>query len=441
MTGLGQASVAVVGAGIAGLNAVYQLKKSGVTAALFEGASRVGGRIWTDRDSAGVPFERGGEFINEEHTDMRALAAEMGVELFPLYAHPDQRAPVIAYQVGGVAYTEGEFAAAVQPLAAQIRRDEAAFGTERLDRMTVRAYLDGTGLDGWARDMVELFVTAEYGLESDRVSAWALREIGQVSAAHPGIVHDGYGKYCARGGSEAITQALSRQVEDQIHLDHRLEAIRETGGRFHLSFEGRPDAAVEHLVLALPLSTLRRVDLSGITLSPKKRRAINELGMATNAKVIVGCAPRVRASHGLSEVFSGEAGGFVWENARYNESTAVGSLTVYRGGAAGAHVSQASVEAETELVAALDAAFPGFARARTGEIIGVNWSNHPWSLGSYSCLMPGQASDFGDALTAPEGRIVFAGEHAGGRFRGFMNGAAMSGRLAAAQVLAHLNRI
>lgn len=439
MKDVGETSVAIVGGGIAGLNAAYQLKKVGVTATLFEGAARVGGRIWTDRDRAGVPFERGGEFINEEHTEMRDLAAEMNVELFHLYTRADQRAPMIAYQAGGDIYTEAEFATAAQPLAAQIQRDWPVFGNDPLNRMTARAYLDGVGMAGWARDMVELFVTAEYGLDSDRVPATVLCEVGQVSATRPSIVHDGYAKYCARGGSEAITQALARHVESQIRLDYRLEAIRAEGGRFHLSFEGHPDFTAEHLVLALPFSTLRRVDLEGVPLSTKKRRAIREIGMATNAKVIVGWSPRLQTTDGLSEVFSREAEGFVWENERYAGSRTAGSLTVYRGGTAGARVSQASVEAETTLPAVLAAAFSGSSRSFTGEMIGVNWSENPWSLGSYSCLMPGQERDFADALSTPEGRIVFAGEHAGRRFRGFMNGAAASGRIAAEQVLAHQN--
>ena len=46
------------------------------------------------------------------------------------------------------------------------------------------------------------------------------------------------------------------------------------------------------MVLALPFSTLRQVDLTRTNLSPLKRRAINELQLGTNAKVTLQVAGR-----------------------------------------------------------------------------------------------------------------------------------------------------
>src|SRR5687767_14778902 len=39
--------VIVVGAGLAGLTAAYELGKRGVPVVLYEGSSRIGGRVWT----------------------------------------------------------------------------------------------------------------------------------------------------------------------------------------------------------------------------------------------------------------------------------------------------------------------------------------------------------------------------------------------------------
>src|SRR5260221_1980747 len=42
-----QPNIAIIGAGIAGLNAAYTLKKSGIVSTLYEASTRAGGRIFT----------------------------------------------------------------------------------------------------------------------------------------------------------------------------------------------------------------------------------------------------------------------------------------------------------------------------------------------------------------------------------------------------------
>jgi monoamine oxidase len=49
----------VVGAGAAGLVAARQLGRAGLTARVLEARSRVGGRAWTERETFGVPIDRG----------------------------------------------------------------------------------------------------------------------------------------------------------------------------------------------------------------------------------------------------------------------------------------------------------------------------------------------------------------------------------------------
>lgn len=444
----GGETVAIVGAGIAGLTAAWELKKRGVEATVFEGGGRVGGRIWTDCDSRGAPFERGAEFINADHKDIIALADELDVPLHCVYA-ADQRAPVIGYQTRGGLRSDREFAAALRPLVDRLRggasphpgeTDAAQAVHERLDAMPASDYLAIVPLESWAREMVELFMVAEMGVELEAQPAANLWELAEVREDRPCVVPDGYAKYIVDGGTSALTDTLARRVEPQIRLHHRLEAVRESaGGGYRLTFAGQGrDVAADWLVLALPFSTLRRVELTNVPLGALKRRAIAELGMGTNGKVVVGYEARVAdARPGLSEVFSPEAGGFVWESGRYERGAReASSLVVYRGGKAGARIRDSVGAAEAEaFVAALEAAYPGSRGAFTGEVIGVSWADNPLALGSYSSMRPGQQTEFGGALAAPERRILFAGEHAAPHSRCFMNGAVASGRAAAQNLL------
>src|SRR5688572_18604966 len=81
--------IAIVGAGVAGLNTAYKLKQAGLTATIYEGASRTGGRMFTARDllADGLTTELGGEFLDTNHEEMFRLMTEFGLERL------DTRAP------------------------------------------------------------------------------------------------------------------------------------------------------------------------------------------------------------------------------------------------------------------------------------------------------------------------------------------------------------
>ncbi|MGL6283701.1 MAG: FAD-dependent oxidoreductase, partial [Microcoleaceae cyanobacterium] len=74
--------VLIVGAGLAGLVAGYRLTQAGVTVNIIEARNRVGGRVQTKLKALGtnMPLELGGEFIDSNHTALRNLAKELGVQ-------------------------------------------------------------------------------------------------------------------------------------------------------------------------------------------------------------------------------------------------------------------------------------------------------------------------------------------------------------------------
>lgn len=57
-------STLVIGAGIAGLTAAYELQAADESVIVLEARERIGGRLHTNHDFAGVPVEFGAEFIH-----------------------------------------------------------------------------------------------------------------------------------------------------------------------------------------------------------------------------------------------------------------------------------------------------------------------------------------------------------------------------------------
>src|SRR6266542_3312758 len=85
--GAGAHRVVIVGAGLGGLCAAYELRKTGIVAELFEASPRAGGRCWSERRVFdGQIAERGGELIDTAHEEIRALAGELGLALDDLLA-------------------------------------------------------------------------------------------------------------------------------------------------------------------------------------------------------------------------------------------------------------------------------------------------------------------------------------------------------------------
>jgi monoamine oxidase len=76
-------SIAIIGAGVAGLNAAHQLNKLvGIKATIYEASKRTGGRMMTANNlmAPGITTELGGEFIDSTHKDILDLIDEFGLE-------------------------------------------------------------------------------------------------------------------------------------------------------------------------------------------------------------------------------------------------------------------------------------------------------------------------------------------------------------------------
>ena len=65
-----------------------------------------------------------------------------------------------------------------------------------------------------------------------------------------------------------------------------------------------------------------------------------------------------------------------------------------------------------------------------------SWSHNPFAKGSYSCNRPGYFTTLADNEAKAVGNLLFAGDHTSSihEWQGFMEGAALSGLRAAAEV-------
>jgi monoamine oxidase len=204
--------------------------------------------------------------------------------------------------------------------------------------------------------------------------------------------------------------------------------------------------AHDAVVLALPFSTLRKVELhSNLGLSPGALAAIDSLGYGTNAKMMVGFTRRPWIDQGsngasYSDLTNHQA---TWETNPGRATATRAILTDYSGGDRGFALDPNAVQVEANLfLSDLNLVFPGAQAAARRSSSGVvahleHWPSNPLTLGSYTCYLPGQFTTIAGLEGIPAGNIYFAGEHANSfyDFQGFMEGAALSGIDAATAIL------
>ena len=451
--------IAIVGAGMAGLNTAYKLQQVGLRARVFEGADRTGGRMFTAKDllGDGLTTELGGEFIDSTHEEMLALMKEFRLEQL------DTRAPEVeslapeTYFVNGRHYTQAQAARAFVPLAKRILEDYDALGevvdfqTEgggtTFDRQSVAQYFDSLGVTGWMRELLDVAYVTEYGLDAAEQSALNfIFLIGTGDLSDPAsfeLLGESDERYKVAGGNQQLVDELARRVEPQIQRRHRLEAVRSnTTGGYTLTFqaEGRAiDEDADVVVLAIPFTLLREVKLD-VEMPAVKKLAIQELGYGANAKVLVGFSSRPWQAQGYSgSTYSDEAFQLAWDNS-FLQKAPSGGLTLYSGGKAAIEVGQGTAEqVAARLMTGIERAYPGASKLRNGKVSRFHWPTFPWTRGSYSCYKPGQWTTIAGAEGMPVGNLFFAGEHCSYDFQGYMNGAAQSGADTAKAVMAKLS--
>jgi monoamine oxidase len=435
--------IVIIGAGIAGLNAAYTLKKAGIHAEIYEGNSRFGGRIYTIKDvlAPGLVSHLGGSFINTNHTEMLALAKEFNLELLDLWEDEEL---LEANYFGAQHYTEKQLAEALQPLVARMKIDfdsldktvsfENEGGATQLDNTSLAEYLEKIGATGWIRHYLEMICVTEFGLDADQQSCLNLLLTLSTQSEEVELFSGHDERYQVKGGAQRITDELVRRLDGQIHYSYFLEAIRSKANGFTLTFQGPSavDIDADVVIMTIPFSVLRSVDMK-IALPPFKKKAINELGYGTNSKVLAGFNKRIWRDQGYyGDVLTDESFQCAWDNSALQKGQ-VGGITFFPGGQAGVNVSHVGLSA---MLSDLEKVFPGIMAEYNGKLAIWNWAKFYLSLGSYSCYKPGQWTSIAGAQIKPVGNLFFAGEHCSMEFYGFMNGGAQTGKQVAKRLIA-----
>jgi len=457
--------IAVVGAGIGGLVAALTLQDAGVPCEVFESSGRIGGRmhsnsrVWGD----GQTSEWCGEFIDTTHRTIRNLAARFRLQLVDVNAADPARSQDTNYFAGGY-YTDVELAADMHVVAPILHEQNKAIGALATYQHFTEAgyYFDNLSAYDWIDNYVPGGHRSRLGqyLDVATVTENGL-DTTQESSLNLILPLDSDERFHIQNGNQQLPNAIAASLpRGAVHHRWRLTAIAADGNGgspVTLTFQAPAGVRVErfdYVILALPFSVLRGLDIREAGFDPLKKQAIEQLGYGTNSKLMLQFDDRYWNGKGT---WPGFGDGFVetdlefqstWDSSRA-EPGRDGLLTNYTGGAPGAafrpqepyttsRTSSLTAGYAQQFLDQLEIAWPGVGDHYSGLAALSYPSGDPNLLGSYSTYKVGQYTRFGNYERVPQGRVFFAGEHTSYNFQGFMEGGARSGQRAAEEVLAVL---
>ncbi len=468
--------IAIVGAGIAGLNAALTLQDAGLPCSIYEASDRIGGRMHSDTTTwaDGMVSEWCGEFIDGDHESIHQLIKRFGLNTIDLGQGRAGRAQSVMYFFNRY-YGAEELARDLQALAPLLQQQvqEAGFPTTharftqagfKLDHLSaydwIEQYVEG-GHDAPVGHLLDAGCTGFYGLDTGEQSSLNLVYLfGSRNPSRGSTTPRPFqGNSKIVGGNEQLPLAIARSLpEGCIHLRHQLVALeRKSDASLTLTFVtagGSSEVQCESAILTLPFSTLRHVDYQRAGFDPLKQVAIEQLGYGTVSKLFLqfdmpywyedGPWPHPHSGFIITDLDIQT----LWD-ASIGQTGSSGLLVDYTSGQRGAAYAPpvayctADDSANVQRYARnclqqLERVFPGISAHYTGKTALSYATGDPYLLGSYSCWRVGQYTHFGGYEGVRQGPIYFAGEHCSVEFQGFMEGGAREGARAALEIVQDL---
>jgi monoamine oxidase len=452
--------VVILGAGIAGMVAAYELSRAGYDCTILEARARPGGRIWTLRQGDVVEeidsrqecgFDQGPEMyfnpgparIPQHHQALLGYCKQLGVAL------------EVKVNENRNAYFQSDRAFDGKPVRArQFISDTRGYIAELLAKAVSQNALDAT-LSAEDRQRV-LAMAANFGAldRSGRYSGSSRAGFSDWPGVQPGtpltplpfaeLMKPIFGyfqinwgeiiEYAATmlqpaGGMDRIAYAFERELRPMIQYGAEMRALRRAGEGVRVVYRqaGQEAAlAADYCICTIPLPVLAKIDMD---VAPDFKRAIAGARYSRASKL------GLQANHRFWEdeqIY----GGISWTEQDITQiwypST---GFHAQKGILVGAYVwgdgaaerfARLSPASRNQLAIASGAKIhPDYAQ-HVAHGISVAWSKIPFSEGAYAT---GAHGDDYRLLLQPDGPLHLAGEHLS-HLTGWMEGAVLSAHAA-----------
>jgi monoamine oxidase len=421
---MGNRKVVIVGAGFCGLSAATPLKEAGVDVLVLEARDRVGGRVEARANGLGEVIDTGGQFICDDMPEVMRLAREHGKTLVESDFSGDYVVqPAMSAQEGERSRTGADMLRERMNLLSP--DDPSLAGLSVADWLGRQDEPDG--IKAAFRSMIE----GLWCLSLERMPVCHLidndrritNEVGELQYSLPGTM-------------QALAQDLAGALGGRVRLGMPVTRIQRGAAsvRVHVA-----DAVLEAdaVLVAVPPATACRIDQRP-ALPRRLAGALSAWTSGTAIKVQV----RYRAAFWRD---AGLSGTVMWREPSglfaIDASPDAGRPTIvfFIGGPLAAEWgARGEAAVRTEVTARLAAALGH----QAGEMLDMtlrDWTGDRWSGGAYSDLIVDRdAHDAENIIRAGAPPLFFASSELSPSFPGYIEGAIVAGRAAAATIMAFL---
>lgn len=335
--------VTIIGAGLAGLTAAFQLKKRQIPFQVFEASSRIGGRILTvPQFQDGQPVaELGAEWFSPNHKFVLDLAKELRIDL---YENKDQKH---RYRKGEKFSSLFDFSKELVKIQKGIRKDPT-----EMNNVNLTDFAKSLTKDTATLNLINEWALQRWGTTSDMIAAGVFAN--ELRGSPNGLGPFQEQRLRIRNGMSSMTESLFERVagfqpEKTFAFRHRLKSVRQLKRGYELSFEtpnGEQSVAARTVICAIPVANLKNLEgikeLSGPWDSPE------EFVMGTHSKTVLSYSHRFwipAIENTIVHMFS--PGQQIWE-ASYKQNSLFqmkqGILTSQVGGEAAKKVGPQFIE-------------------------------------------------------------------------------------------------
>jgi monoamine oxidase len=423
-------SVVIVGAGMAGLTAAYELERAGHEPFIIEAQQRVGGRVYTLREpfTHGLYAEAGAMRIPRAHDLTLAYIDKFGLSTEPF----TMGNPNAYYYVHGQRFRVQEAEADPSLLGFDVAEHERGRTANQLWADAIAPFvmkLEQRGEECWPEIVAEYdqYSTREF-LEANNWSEGVIETFGLLAdqealmnASFLELLREEVGNYYTNmvelvGGMDTLPRAFLPFLHERIRFGAKMVAIDQNEHEVTVYYDtaaGRFTATGDYAIITVPFPVLRHVEVVK-PFSKPKQRAIRQLHYDASAKILMQCRRRfweeddgIFGGGSVTDLpirivyypdHSRETGrGVILASYTWSEDAQRwGSLDPRD------RISQA-----LEDVAAIHPQITQEFEVGTSKM----WHDDEFAGGAFALFDPGQQTALYDHIIAPEGRIYFAGEH------------------------------
>jgi monoamine oxidase len=435
--------IVILGAGLAGLSAGWELTRAGHDVTILEAQLHPGGRVHTIREglSDGLYAEAGAGRIPNTHSVTLEWVKHFGLPLEPFFPKEGVEIALIKGKrvrmpvdgrcdmtqvpldltpeernVGLVGLDAHYYADRMHKIGDAIRTDWPP-ELERLDDITMADFLRKRGA---SEDAIHYMT---FGFEDDA----ALDFMRDAYSHHTKSLSK------IKGGNDQLPRAFAAKLSDVIRYGCAVEHIEHKPEKVRIAFRraGMLDSiAADAVVCAIPFGVLRLIPVTP-EWSSDKRAVIDNLVYGPVVRTTFQVDRRYWQAEGLNGFGSSDKNFEVW-NPTYGKPGRRGLLQSYVYEDYAHRLDQMSDnERIPTLTGDMDEVHPGL-KKHLETVIVKSWVNDPWQRGAYVVYHPHQQKWYSDVCKR-EGKIWFAGEHAS-PWPGWMQGAIFSGIKAAKEI-------